>query len=289
MWFTNIDHGKRHEELKLMTMAQNLKFNKKLKKKLEKDYGKLEYPHYDNYDAIEVPFTECIPSDYVPCWFSCPYADNCDYAQNEGLNGLNGLCENACSGDMGVPITFLDKYNPEQFDIVKFRKGNDEKDLTYTTSQDTLERNGTERNGTENYALLPDYYPSQDVMDSWESRLPSSTNIRQNNLILSGSGIQDMQEAELEQNSARHTRTEEELSGTDQQYKKEHCISESLSVQKCNGVMGVPITFLDKYNDSQFEIIGEANHGKDSSYDLFEPNINGKTIFKRILVRKKRR
>ena len=81
-WFTNIDHGIRHRKLLLDTMAHNLKFNKKLKKKFEKDYGKIEYPHYDNYDAIEVPFTDAIPSDY--------------------------------DGVMGVPITFLDKYNPEQ-------------------------------------------------------------------------------------------------------------------------------------------------------------------------------
>ncbi|MBR1494424.1 MAG: adenine-specific methyltransferase EcoRI family protein [Acidaminococcaceae bacterium] len=87
-WFTNIDHGKRHEILQLDTMAHNLKFNKKLKKKLETEYGKLEYPHYDNYDAIEVPFTECIPSDYDRV--------------------------------MGVPITFMDKYNPEQFEILGF-------------------------------------------------------------------------------------------------------------------------------------------------------------------------
>ena len=85
-WFTNIDHGSRHEILQLDTMAHNLKFNKKLRKKLETKYGKVEYPHYDNYDAIEVPFTECIPSDY--------------------------------DGVMGVPITFLDKYNPDQFEIV---------------------------------------------------------------------------------------------------------------------------------------------------------------------------
>ena len=45
-------------------MAHNLKYNKKLRKKLEKEYGKIEYPRYDNYDAIEVPFVECIPSDY---------------------------------------------------------------------------------------------------------------------------------------------------------------------------------------------------------------------------------
>lgn len=103
-WFTNIDHGKRHENLILDTMEHNLKFNKKLQKKLEKDYGKLEYPHYDNYDAIEVPFTECIPSDY--------------------------------DGVMGVPITFMDKYNPDQFDIVAFRKGEDGKDLVFTRERE---------------------------------------------------------------------------------------------------------------------------------------------------------
>lgn len=103
-WFTNIDHGLRHQPLQLDTMAHNLKFNKKLKKKLEKDYGKLEYPHYDNYDAIEVPFVECIPSDY--------------------------------DGVMGVPITFMDKYNPDQFEIVAFRKGEDGKDLVFTRERE---------------------------------------------------------------------------------------------------------------------------------------------------------
>ena len=86
-WFTNIDHGGRHEALQLDTMAHNLKFNQKLKKKFEEEYGAAEYPKYDNFDAIEVPFTECIPSDY--------------------------------DGVMGVPITFLDKYNPDQFEILE--------------------------------------------------------------------------------------------------------------------------------------------------------------------------
>lgn len=79
VWFTNLDHGRRHEPLKLMTMEDNLRFNKKLK-------GQNGYFHYDNYDAIEVPYTECIPSDY--------------------------------EGTMGVPISFLDKYCPEQFEII---------------------------------------------------------------------------------------------------------------------------------------------------------------------------
>jgi hypothetical protein len=78
-WFTNIELGRRHQPLKLMSMADNLKFNKKLK-------GQTEYYHYDNYDAIEIPFSELIPSDY------------------EGI--------------MGVPISFIDKYCPEQFEIV---------------------------------------------------------------------------------------------------------------------------------------------------------------------------
>ena len=78
-WFTNLDHGRRHQELQLMTMADNLRYNKKLR-------GTMAYQRYDNYDAIEVPFTEAIPSDY--------------------------------DGAMGVPITFLDKYNPEQFEIL---------------------------------------------------------------------------------------------------------------------------------------------------------------------------
>lgn len=80
-WFTNLDHGRRHAELKLMTMADNLKFSKH-----KEIRGKAAYDRYDNYDAIEVPFVDAIPSDY--------------------------------DGVMGVPITFLDKYNPDQFEIL---------------------------------------------------------------------------------------------------------------------------------------------------------------------------
>lgn len=77
-WFTNVDHGRRHQPLQLMTMADNIKFNKKLKGQ--------SYKKYDNYDAIEVPYNDAIPNDY--------------------------------DGVMGVPITFLDKYCPEQFEIL---------------------------------------------------------------------------------------------------------------------------------------------------------------------------
>lgn len=81
VWFTNLDHGRRHQPLPLMTMKENLKFSKHKEIK-----GKRKYDKYDNYDAIEVPFTDAIPSDY--------------------------------DGVMGVPISFLDKYNPDQFEII---------------------------------------------------------------------------------------------------------------------------------------------------------------------------
>jgi hypothetical protein len=79
-WFTNIEHGRRHQPLPLMTMADNIKFSK------HKEVKGLAYAKYANYDAIEVPFTDAIPSDY--------------------------------DGAMGVPISFLDKHSPEQFEIL---------------------------------------------------------------------------------------------------------------------------------------------------------------------------
>ena len=53
------------------------------------------------------------------------------------------------------------------------------------------------------------------------------------------------------------------------------------------GIMGVPITYIKYHNGSQFEIVGEANHGSDNEFDLFKPQINGKELFKRILIRRK--
>lgn len=79
-WFANIDHGRRHQPMQLMSMDDNIRYNKKLKGQV--------YQAYDNYNAIEVSYADSIPKNY--------------------------------EGVMGVPITFLDKYSPEQFDIVGF-------------------------------------------------------------------------------------------------------------------------------------------------------------------------
>lgn len=83
LWLTNLDNFSRHTEIPL----------------IKKYYGnELEYPFYDNYNAINVNKTKDIPVDY--------------------------------DGYMGVPITFLHKFNPKQFEIIQFRKGNDGKDLS---------------------------------------------------------------------------------------------------------------------------------------------------------------
>lgn len=101
IWITNVDHGRRHQPIPLMSMADNLRYSKHKEIK-----GRTEYEKYDNYDAIEVPYTDSIPNDY--------------------------------DGIMGVPISFLDKYCPEQFEILGMCENEDLyglKTRTYTTEE----------------------------------------------------------------------------------------------------------------------------------------------------------
>lgn len=74
-WITNLENGRRHEPIALT-----------------RSYTPVEYPRYENYDAIDVSRTQDIPADY--------------------------------DGIMGVPITFLDKYNSDQFEIIMLANGN---------------------------------------------------------------------------------------------------------------------------------------------------------------------
>lgn len=87
-WLTNIEHRRRHEPLQLMSMEDNIMYSR------HKEIKGIGYQHYDNYDAIEVPYTDAIPNDY--------------------------------DGVMGVPISFLDKYCPEQFEILWITQRNDD-------------------------------------------------------------------------------------------------------------------------------------------------------------------
>ena len=90
-WFTNIEHGRRHQPLQLMTIADNIKYSK------HKEVRGVGYKKYENYDAIDISYTDSIPSDY--------------------------------EGAMGVPITFLDKYCPEQFEIIGQADGDSGREL----------------------------------------------------------------------------------------------------------------------------------------------------------------
>lgn len=77
-WFTNLDSAKRHELLQLMNMKNNVQFNPHIRG--------IGFQRYDNYDAIDVPYVDAIPEDF--------------------------------DGVMGVPVTFLSKHNPDQFEIL---------------------------------------------------------------------------------------------------------------------------------------------------------------------------
>lgn len=79
-WFTNIDHGVKRSFIPLKTMEENIKTSK------HQQIRELGYLRYDNYDALDIPFTDAIPSDY--------------------------------DGIMGVPISFMHKYSPEQFELI---------------------------------------------------------------------------------------------------------------------------------------------------------------------------
>lgn len=94
MWFTNIDHAKRHQMLPL-DLGCTYQGHEDM------------YPTYDNYGAINIDRLNQIPCDYM--------------------------------GVMGVPITFLGKYCPEQFEIVAFRHGDDGKDLVFTRERERVQ------------------------------------------------------------------------------------------------------------------------------------------------------
>lgn len=92
------ENGTKYIRVKGVRWFTNIDYQARHEKLLlYKKYSPIEYQKYDNYDAINVNKVLDIPCDYDGC--------------------------------VGVPITFLDKYNPEQFEIIKFRKGNDDKDL----------------------------------------------------------------------------------------------------------------------------------------------------------------
>ncbi|MCC8026338.1 MAG: adenine-specific methyltransferase EcoRI family protein [Clostridium sp.] len=180
-WFTNLDHGKRHEKLILY----------------RKYYGNEEdYPHYANYDAINIDKVADIPCDYFE--------------------------------EMGVPITYLDKHNPEQFEIIGASRW-----LGRPMSE--IAPKGSYVAGGVRF-----YLP----LDKAEE---TNNNLR-------------AEQSRAEQSRAEQSRAALPLPIRQSCHQTSQSIDDSMTESllgvRCNGIMGVPITFLDKYNPEQFEILG---------------------------------
>ena len=204
IWYTNIEHGKRHAVLPLMTMEQNIKYSK------HKEIRNIGYKKYDNYDAIEVPFVDAIPSDYKE--------------------------------NMAVPITFLDKYCPDQFEII---------DANTIRTNDSVPIKA--------HGLIKD----KDATITEKIEKDGVTPLTNKN--------ETIQSFRTEQNRTEQGQPMPELS----------------SVTRCNGIMGVPISFLDKYCPDQFEIIGLDRYVDDNPNYGHRFTIDGREIYARILIRHK--
>ena len=123
IWITNIDHGRRHEPLPLMTMEDNIMYSK------HKEIRGKKYAHYENFDAIDVPFYDAIPSDY------------------DGL--------------MGVPRSFLDKFCPDQFEIIGNAEGDAGKELGFKPYPRELRKLNKSLRDGQPYYYDEDGYPQK--------------------------------------------------------------------------------------------------------------------------------
>ena len=267
-WYTNLDIPKRHENLDLW-----------------KHYSPKDYPHYDNYDAINVDKVSEIPKDYCESWglyseeykaldktqweevrreqkddteliYVIPAKDTeLRQALHDHSDRYKEKIEHVlaksiyCSGCMGVPITMLDKYNPEQLEIVNpldvsVDKPQSEPITANAGMQECRNANSctwSRRMACQRQTqVCSNLCPQDIVMESSECQSHSLTSGTQNNSVF------------LETNTHSTSKKEEDTS------KENVCIAEFLSARYCNGIMGVPITFMDKHNPSQFKIIGQG-------------------------------
>ena len=190
-WYTNLEHEKRIEKIPLT-----------------KRYTPEEYPHYDNYDAIEVSSYKNIPVDYDDV--------------------------------IGVPISYLQHHNPNQFEIIKFRKGIDDRDLSINGKcpyfriliRKVLEHEKRVEKIPLTKRYTPEEYPKYDNYDAIE--VGSYKNIPVD----------------------------------------------------YDGVMGVPISYLQHHNPNQFQIVGAFNYSKDYNGKNWSPKLFGKNIYKRLLIKR---
>lgn len=232
-----------------------------------KNYTPDEYPTYDNYDAINVNKVSEIPCDYCESWgVTDEELERLDASIWEVVRTTGDLhyiipaksteLRNMMSsqaagykeaiekelgkaiyleGAMGVPITFMDKYNPDQFEILN---ANDIRSNPETPAKE--------------HGLIKDK--------------DATITTYKNNL------------------TDRHFLHREQMDGMSTAREN---LQEYLSERYCNGIIGVPITFLDKYSPEQFRIIGHehdinGNNGAGIQHGQFE--YNGRGFYKRLLV-----
>lgn len=185
-WFTNIQHGRRHEPLPLMSMEDNLRFNKRIMNNPN------AYKKYDNYDAIEVPVTAGIPEGYTEeRWVSRQEYEDLIH------NGFH--CE-----------------------ILEER----ERDL----NPDSQPSNGSA------YQIFGQVQPEAVHHHRRDGKRSSST-------VCQEEGLQDIQQSS---------------SGRQENLSEDHYSTQDKRVRILNPIMGVPISFLDKYSPEQFEIVGNS-------------------------------
>ena len=260
-WFTNLDIPKRHDDLILW-----------------KKYSPDEYPHYDNYDAINVDKVAEIPCDYCESWGLYPEeyealdktqweevrrepkdeteliyvipAKNTELRQalhdhSEGYKEkIEAELANViyCNGVLGVPITYVDKANSKQFEILE---GDDYRKKTLDS-------------------IPEECHPVKNQEPRTKNQEPRTKN--QEQLVL-------------------HIIS---------RFKGKQFTAVSLSERYCNGVIGTPITFLDKWSPEQFELFGAtesegtgfSNGLWYSSSKIAQPLIRTNRKYKRLFIQK---
>ena len=217
------EEGRKYIRVKGVRWFTNLDYAKRHEELVlyKRYYGnEEEYPRYANYDAINVDKTSDIPCDYFE--------------------------------DIGVPITYLDKHNPEQFDIVGSSR-NLGQPMSEIAPEGSYEKGG------------PRFYLALDKINQ------------------TGDTLSRAEQSRAEQSRAEQSRA------------IAACTTGLSSDARCNGVMGVPITFLDKYSPDQFEIIGATeSEGKGFSNGLWNPEsgvaqpiVQGQRRYKRLFIKRK--
>ena len=227
------EEGRKYIRVKGVRWFTNLDYAKRHEELVlyKRYYGnEEEYPRYANYDAINVDKTSDIPCDYFE--------------------------------DIGVPITYLDKHNPEKFDIVGSSR-NLGQPMSEIAPEGSYEKGG------------PRFYLALDKINQ------------------TGDTLSRAEQSRAEQSRAEQSRAEQ--SRAEQSRAIVACTTELSSDARCNGVMGVPITFLDKYSPDQFEIIGATeSEGKGFSNGLWnsesgvaQPVVQGQRRYKRLFIKRK--